>query len=283
MLVPRVVVSCGSPASAVARRVGNLPLSSYDARGLDLNITGETMDASEQNRWKKAAAEAAAKLVETGMVVGLGTGSTASFVVSELGRRVSQEGLRIIGIPTSERTAEQARSLKIPLATLAEHTEIDLTIDGADEVERGTLYLIKGHGGALLREKIVAAASKRMAVVADETKLVERLGTHFSVPVEVVPFGWQATKRKLSQLGANPTLRLGADKRPYVTDGGHYIVDCAYGPMQAPKEVAHHLDHVVGAVEHGLFLGFASQVFIGGHSGVKVLTPKVESSVSRKA
>jgi ribose 5-phosphate isomerase A len=283
MLVPRVAVSCGSPASAVARRVGNLPLSSYDARGLDLNITGETMDASEQNRWKKAAAEAAGKLVETGMIVGLGTGSTASFVVSELGRRVSQEGLRIIGIPTSERTAEQARSLKIPLATLAEHTEIDLTIDGADEVERGTLYLIKGHGGALLREKIVAAASKRMAVVADETKLVERLGTHFSVPVEVVPFGWQATERKLSQLGANPTLRLGADKRPYVTDGGHYIVDCAYGPMQAPKEVAHHLDHVVGAVEHGLFLGFASQVFVGGHGGVKVLTPKVESSASRWA
>jgi ribose 5-phosphate isomerase A len=283
MLVPRVAVSCGSPASAVARRVGNLPLSSYDARGLDLNITGETMDASEQNRWKKAAAEAAGKLVETGMIVGLGTGSTASFVVSELGRRVSQEGLRIIGIPTSERTAEQARSLKIPLATLAEHTEIDLTIDGADEVERGTLYLIKGHGGALLREKIVAAASKRMAVVADETKLVERLGTHFSVPVEVVPFGWQATERKLRQLGANPTLRLSADKRPYVTDGGHYIIDCAYGPMQAPKEVAHHLDHVVGAVEHGLFLGFASQVFVCGHGGVKVLTPKVESSASRWA
>lgn len=283
MLVPRVAVSCGSPASAVARRVGNLPLSSYDARGLDLNITGETMDASEQNRWKKAAAEAAAKIVETGMIVGLGTGSTASFVVSELGRRVAEEGLRIVGIPTSERTAEQARSLKIPLATLAEHTEIDLTIDGADEVERGTLYLIKGHGGALLREKIVAAASKRMAVVADETKLVERLGTHFAVPVEVVPFGWQATERKLRQLGANPTLRLGADKRPYVTDGGHYIVDCAYGPMQAPKEVAHHLDHVVGAVEHGLFLGFASQVFVGGHGGVKVLTPKVESSASRWA
>jgi ribose 5-phosphate isomerase A len=283
MLVPRVAVSCGSPASAVARRVGNLPLSSYDARGLGLNITGETMDASEQNRWKKAAAEAAAKIVETGMIVGLGTGSTASFVVSELGRRVAEEGLRIVGIPTSERTAEQARSLKIPLATLAEHTEIDLTIDGADEVERGTLYLIKGHGGALLREKIVAAASKRMAVVADETKLVERLGTHFAVPVEVVPFGWQATERKLRQLGANPTLRLGADKRPYVTDGGHYIVDCAYGPMQAPKEVAHHLDHVVGAVEHGLFLGFASQVFVGGHGGVKVLTPKVESSASRWA
>jgi ribose 5-phosphate isomerase A len=240
------------------------------------------MDAAEQIKWKKVAAEAAAKLVESGMVVGLGTGSTASFVVGELGRRVAQEGLRLVGIPTSDRTAEQARNLKIPLATIGEHTEIDLTIDGADEVERGTLFLIKGHGGALLREKIVAAASKRMIVVADETKLVERLGTNFSVPVEVVPFGWQSTERRLSKLGANPTLRMGPDNKPYVTDGGHYIVDCAYGPMQGPKETAHHLDHVVGVVEHGLFLGFASQVFVGGGSGVTVLRPKVEASASKK-
>lgn len=240
------------------------------------------MEPSAQNRWKKAAAEAAAKLVEPGMVVGLGTGSTAAFLLSELGRRVAEEGLRIVGIPTSERTAEQARSLKIPLTTLAEHAEIDLTIDGADEVERDTLFLIKGHGGALLREKIVAAASKQMAVVADETKLVERLGTHFSLPVEVVPFGWQATERKLSQMGANPALRLGADKKPYVTEGGHYIVDCAYGPIQAPKEVAHHLDHVVGVVEHGLFLGFASRVYVAGQGGVEVFTPKAGSSVPKK-
>jgi ribose 5-phosphate isomerase A len=240
------------------------------------------MEPSAQNRWKKAAAEAAAKLVEPGMVVGLGTGSTAAFLLSELGRRVAEEGLRIVGIPTSERTAEQARSLKIPLTTLAEHAEIDLTIDGADEVERDTLFLIKGHGGALLREKIVAAASKQMAVVADETKLVERLGTHFSLPVEVVPFGWQATERKLSQMGANPALRLGADKNPYVTEGGHYIVDCAYGPIKAPKEVAHHLDHVVGVVEHGLFLGFASRVYVAGQGGVEVFTPKAGSSVPKK-
>jgi ribose 5-phosphate isomerase A len=240
------------------------------------------MDASDQNSWKKEAAEAAAALVESGMIVGLGTGSTAAYVVSELGRRVASDGLRIVGIPTSERTAEQARSLRIPLATLAEHSEIDLTIDGADEVERGTLNLIKGHGGALLREKIVAAASKRMAVVADETKLVDSLGAHFSVPVEVVPFGWQATERKLKQLGANPVLRLEADKKPYVTDGGHYIVDCAYGPMRTPKEVAHHLDHVVGVVEHGLFLGYASQVFVGGRDGVKIYTPKAEASATSK-
>lgn len=229
------------------------------------------MDAGEQNRWKKEAAEAAAKLVENGMVVGLGTGSTAAFLVSELGRRVAQEGLRFTGIPTSERTAEQARGLKIPLTTLAEHSKIDLTIDGADEVERGTLFLIKGHGGALLREKIVAAASKRMAVIADETKMVKRLGSMFSVPVEVVPFGWQATEAKLKALGANPALRLGADGKPYITDGGHYIVDCALGPMANPKKVARELDEVVGVVEHGLFLGFAQQVFIGGPGAVKIL------------
>jgi ribose 5-phosphate isomerase A len=192
--------------------------------------------------------------------------------VSELGRRVAEDGLRLVGIPTSERTAEQARSLNIPLTTLAEHSEIDLTIDGADEVERGTLFLIKGHGGALLREKIVAAASKRMAVVVDESKIVKRLGSTFSVPVEVVPFGWQATERKLKALGANPALRPGTDGKPYVTDGGHYILDCAFGPMKDPKKVARELDGVVGVVEHGLFLGFAQQVFVGGPQGVKILT-----------
>src|ERR1700732_894172 len=174
------------------------------------------MNLSQQDQRKRAAAEAAAKLVETGMVVGLGTGSTAAFLVSALGRRVAEENLRIVGIPTSERTAEQARSSNIPLTTFAEHTEIDLTIDGADEILPGPLYLIKGHGGALLREKIVAAASKRMIVVADESKVVERLGSLVSVPVEVVPYGWQATQEKLIQLEGRPAIRLGADKKPYI-------------------------------------------------------------------
>ncbi|HKV05196.1 MAG TPA: ribose-5-phosphate isomerase RpiA [Candidatus Acidoferrales bacterium] len=234
------------------------------------------MDPSAQDRWKQAAAEAAAKLVEDGMVVGLGTGSTAALFVSALARRVAEERLRISGIPTSESTADQARRLKIPLTSFAEHAQVDLTVDGADEVERGTLFLIKGHGGALLREKIVAAASKRVAIVADETKLVERLGSVVSVPVEVVRFGWEATERRLRQLGGNPSLRLGPDAKPYVTEGGHLILDCAFGPMEAPKEVAHHLDHVVGAVEHGLFLGFAREIFVGGRDGVKVLK-KAES------
>jgi ribose 5-phosphate isomerase A len=229
------------------------------------------MDALEQNQWKKAAAEEAAKLVEDGMVVGLGTGSTAAYFVAALGWRVAGSNLRFTGIPTSEHTAAQARSLKIPLTSFAEHDRIDLTVDGADEIEKETLYLIKGHGGALLREKIVAAASKRMIVIADETKLSARLGSLVSVPVEVVQFGWQATQRRLRELSGNPTLRLGKDGQPYVTDGGHYIIDCAFGPLENPKDTAHHLDHVVGAVEHGLFLNYAREVFVGGRDGVTML------------
>jgi ribose 5-phosphate isomerase A len=179
--------------------------------------------------------------------------------------------LRILGIPTSDRTAEQARAEKIPLTTFADHTQIDLTVDGADEVLPGPLYLIKGHGGALLREKIVATASQRMAVVADDTKLVTRLGELASVPVEVVPFGWQVTARRLADLGGKPALRLGADQKPYITDGGHYILNCAFGAMDAPKEIAHHLDHVVGLIEHGLFLKVATEAFIAGPNGVRVL------------
>jgi ribose 5-phosphate isomerase A len=231
----------------------------------------DRLDSREQNQWKRAAGEAAAKLVETGMVLGLGTGSTTTFFINALGKRVAHEHLRVVGIPTSLKTAALARSLKIPISTFAAHAQIDLTVDGADEVERGTLYLIKGHGGALLREKIVAAASKRLVIVADETKEVDRLGSLVSVPVEVVKFGWQATQQKLQALGGNPSLRLAANKKIFVTDGGNYIMDCAFGPMEKPKEVAHHLDHVVGAVEHGLFLGFAKEVYVGGRGGVKIL------------
>jgi ribose 5-phosphate isomerase len=229
------------------------------------------MELSQQDQWKKEAGEAAAMLVEDGMVVGLGTGSTARFAIAAIGRRVAEEGLRIVGIPTSDRTAEQARTEKIPLTSFAAHTQIDLTIDGGDEVLPGTLYLIKGHGGALLREKIVASASKRMAVVADDTKLVKCLGESVSVPVEVVPFGWQVTARRLAELGGKPTLRLGPDQKPYLTDSGHYILNCAFGAMNDPKETAHHLDHVVGLIEHGLFLKFATEAFIAGPNGVKVL------------
>jgi len=229
------------------------------------------MDAQQQNEAKKAAAIAAAKIVESGMLVGLGTGTTATYLVAELGRRVAQENLRIEALPTSEKTAEQARALKIPLVTFAERSDLDLDIDGADEVLAASLYLVKGHGGALLREKIVAAASKRMFVIVDETKIVSQLGTTMPVPVEVVPFGWESTERKLVELGAKPVLRKGADGKAYLTDGGHYILDCDFGAIADPKELAHHLDHVVGAVEHGLFLKYASKVFVGGPGGVRLL------------
>ena len=230
------------------------------------------MSLTEQNEWKRVAAQAAAQLVEDGMVVGLGTGSTAALFLQALARRVAQ-GLRVRGIPTSDASGELARQLHVPLTTFAEDLQIDLTVDGTDEVERGTLFLIKGRGGALLREKIVAAASRRMLVVADETKIAERLGSRCSVPVEVVPFGWQATENKLQQIGAKPVLRLNSQQKPFTTDSGNYIIDCAFGAMENPKHVAQRLDQVIGSVEHGLFLGFASLVLVGGRDGLQTLQP----------
>jgi ribose 5-phosphate isomerase A len=219
---------------------------------------------------KQAAAESAAAQVKDGMIVGLGTGSTSKLAVAALGRRVA-EGLRFVGIPTSEATAAQARSLGIQLTSLAEVSKIDVTIDGADEVEEGTLYLIKGLGGALLREKIVASASKRLVIIVDETKRVGHLGTHVPVPVEVVPFGWQATAHRLEELGAKPVMRRNPDGNPFLSDGGHNILDCTFGPIANPAELAKELDHVVGLVEHGLFIGLTSEVHVANHAGVLVL------------
>lgn len=229
-----------------------------------------SIDPSVLNGFKKAAAIAAVKQLGDDMIVGLGSGTTASLAVEAIGDRV-RSGLRIIGIPTSERIAQQARGLSIPLATLGEHPRIDITIDGADEVESGTLHLIKGGGGNLLREKIVAASSARLVIIADETKVVPRLGTGFSLPVEVVPFGWESTAHRLSESGANPILRTGADGKPYITDGGHYILDCAYGAIPYPLELQTRLDGIVGVVEHGLFLGMAAEAIIGGPEGVQHL------------
>jgi ribose 5-phosphate isomerase A len=229
------------------------------------------MDPHQQ--FKQAAAEVAVALVESGMIVGLGTGSTAKLAVEALGRRV-QEGLEIVGIATSDYTARQARGLGIRISSLAEHPEIDLTIDGADEIQRGTLDLIKGGGGALLREKVVASSSHRLIIIADETKLVDRLGAHFAVPVEVVQFEWQATERKLQKLGARTTLRAGPDQKPFVTDGGNFIVDCGFSPIEAPAALDQQLNAMVGVVEHGLFLKMTSQAIVAGRDGVKVLLPR---------
>src|SRR3954454_18403926 len=220
---------------------------------------------------KRAAAERAVEFVESGMVLGLGTGSTAAFVIEVLARRVAR-GLGVVAIPTSEYTAEMARGLGIPLATLGEHRRIDLAIDGADEVERGTLDLIKGHGGALLREKIVAAASERFIVVVDDEKLVNRLGERVPVPVEIVQFGWQATASSLEKLGTRPELRqMGG--RTFVTDGGNFILDCPFGSIAEPRQLEQAINMTVGVVENGLFLGRSAAVVVASADGIEMLTP----------
>jgi ribose 5-phosphate isomerase A len=227
------------------------------------------MSTAEQ--LKEVAAVAAAAQLQNGMIVGLGSGSTARLLVSAIGRRVA-EGLKIIGIPTSEQTADQAEKLGIPLATLGDYPTIDVTIDGADEVELGTLDLIKGGGGNQLREKIVAIAGPRMVVIVDESKIVSQLGTKAKVPVEVVQFGWQATARHLTNLGGIPGMRMTADDKPFITDGGNYILDCAFGPIASASELARAIDGVVGVVEHGLFIGMATEVLIGSSEGVTRMT-----------
>lgn len=218
---------------------------------------------------KRAAAERAATVVEDGMVVGLGSGSTANFAIAALAARVAA-GLRIACIPTSERTAALAGRLGLKLVSFAEHRRADLDIDGADAVVRSTLTLIKGHGGALLREKIVACASRRMIVVIDETKLVDRLGPGTVVPVEIVSFGWETVLDRLIAAEATPRLRRNGTA-PFVTDNGNFIADCTLAAIPDAAALAARLKSIVGVVESGLFVGFAAQVFVGRPSGVELI------------
>ena len=223
----------------------------------------------ERDDLKRAAAERAVEFVESGMVLGLGTGSTAGFVLQRLAARIA-DGLSVVAIPSSEQTAAAARRLGIPLAGFAEHRRIDLAIDGADEVARCSLDLIKGGGGALLREKIVAAASDRFVVVVDQEKLVDRLGARMPVPVEVVQFGWQATAASLERLGAAPMLRQNGG-RPFVTDGGNYILDCRCGAIADAGNLERRLNMTVGVVDCGLFVGRASAVVVASPGGIEIL------------
>jgi ribose 5-phosphate isomerase A len=223
---------------------------------------------AQKDAQKRAAAEAAAAMVEDGMVIGLGTGSTASFAIAALSRRV-REGLRILAIATSERSAAQARSGGIPLTSFAEHRRLDLTIDGADEIERGSLNLIKGLGGALLREKIVAVASDRLVIVADARKLTERLGGMAPVPVEVVLFGWETTAQRLRGLGTEPVLRRDAGGQPYRTDSGNLILDCVFGPIDDPAGLDRAIGQTIGVVETGLFIGIAELALVADAAGVQ--------------
>ncbi len=224
--------------------------------------------------FKRRAAEAAMAEVRDGMRLGLGTGSTARHFVDCVGAAV-RDGLKVLCVPTSEATAAQARGLDIPLTDLETTTELDLTVDGADEIGPG-LALIKGAGGALLREKLVAAASLRMIVIADATKTVDQLGK-FPLPVEVNHFGFGATERAIGQVmrefGATGGLarRLRADGSAYVTDGGHAILDASFGRILRPEALARALHDIPGVVEHGLFIGLCRRAYVAGAAGVEVL------------
>ena len=227
---------------------------------------------------KRQAAARALDWVQSGMRLGLGTGSTARHLVDLLGEKV-RSGFQVVGVPTSEATRLQAEQCGIPLTTLDETPELDLTIDGADEIGPD-LSLIKGGGGALLREKIVASASARMIVIADDSKWVPVLGK-FPLPIEVVPFGWRATERQIrTALNlADPdavALRAGksgssGDGHPFVTDGGHFILDAKLGQIADPKSVAARLTAIPGVVEHGLFIGLAHAVVLAGAAGARVI------------
>ncbi|HVJ41401.1 MAG TPA: ribose-5-phosphate isomerase RpiA [Dongiaceae bacterium] len=219
---------------------------------------------------KRQAAIRAVEEVRDGMVVGLGTGSTAAFAIEALAARVAA-GLQVVCIPTSEKTAALARQVALPLTDFRHHPVIDLTIDGADQVEPHTLHLIKGGGGALLREKIVAAASRRLLVIVDETKLADRLGDPVLLPVEVVPFGHEALVPRLRKIGLVPQLRV-EEGRPFATDGGHYILDCRCGRIEDAAALESSLAQMVGVVESGLFVNLASTVMIGRSQEVEIVS-----------
>ena len=228
-----------------------------------MNTPADLKKVHEQE--KQAAAREAVKLVEAGSIVGLGSGSTATYAIRFLAERVHQ-GLKITGIPTSQATKDLAQQLGIPLTTLEEHPQIDIDIDGADEVDPH-LNLIKGGGGALLREKIIASASKRFVIVAESVKQVAHLG-RFPLPVEVIPFAESLIQKRIAALGAQVALRHRPDGKAYVTDEGHHILDCTFGKIADPADLAQKLRAMPGVVEHGLFIGMAELAFVGKDGGV---------------
>ncbi|GAJ27737.1 ribose-5-phosphate isomerase RpiA [Acidomonas methanolica] len=230
-------------------------------------------DEKDVARLKEEAARRAVTYVEDGMIVGLGTGSTARFMIAALGERVKNEGLRIEAIATSEASDVQARELGIPMTDFAAHSVFDIGIDGADEVERGTLELVKGLGGALLREKIVASACRRFVVIVDESKLVDRLGTHAPLPVEVVPWGWERAARLLAETGAQAAKPRMVRDKLFVTDNSNLILDCHYPGIDDPAALSRAILAITGVVDHGLFLGMTSEVLVAGTGGVQRLVP----------
>lgn len=228
------------------------------------------MTTDETTQRKQQAAYRAVAFVKSGMVLGLGEGSTAIWALRRIGELLQAGELHdIVGIPVSQNIKYQARQAGIPLATLADYAEIDLTIDGADEVDPA-FNLIKGGGGALLCEKIVAQASKREIIIVDDSKLSPRLGTNWAVPVEVVIFGWEAQRRYLEGLGATVKPRL-KDGQMFITDEGHYILDCDFGPIEDVVVLGQKIKMRTGIVEHGLFIDLATDVIVAGVDGVRQL------------
>ncbi|GGA03169.1 ribose-5-phosphate isomerase A [Paenibacillus marchantiophytorum] len=227
---------------------------------------------------KKLAGEQAATYIEEGMILGLGTGSTVYWTIQKLGELVKQ-GLKIKGIPTSKATEHLARELGIPILDISEVQEIDLTIDGADEVNPD-FALIKGGGGALFREKMVASLSRRLLIVVDDSKVVSTLGK-FPLPVEVVPFGWEITSRNIARLGCSPKLRLHT-AGPFITDNGNYILDCYFTEIQHPELLNEQLTKIIGVVETGLFVNMAEMIIVGGNDGVSVKSTPMQSEAANE-
>jgi ribose 5-phosphate isomerase A len=222
----------------------------------------------EEEDMKKMAGEKAVEYAEDGMTLGLGTGSTVEYTLRKLGELV-KDGLKIKGIPTSMHTRKIAKECNIPLTTLEENPEIDLTIDGADEVD-SNLNLIKGGGGALTREKIIAYYSKKEIIVIDETKIVKALGIDFSLPVEVVKFGWTSTKKALEGFGCTAELRKIIND-PYLTDNSNYILDCDFERIEEPEQIEKDINSIPGVVENGLFIGLVDEVIVGSKQGIMTL------------
>ena len=227
-----------------------------------------------QDELKQKAAHRAVEFVDSGMVIGLGTGSTTAFAVARIGERLKSGDLKnIIGIPTSIRTEKLARELGIPLCGLGDRPLIDVTIDGADEVDPD-LNLIKGGGGALLREKVVAQASQKNIIIVDESKLSPRLGTRWALPVEVIPFAAKSEETFLKSMATAVNLRIDDKGQPFQTDQNNYILDANFGEMTDPDGLASRLNERAGIVEHGLFLGLASDVIVAAENGIRHLKRK---------
>lgn len=231
----------------------------------------------EREELKKLAGEKATEHVKDDMIVGLGTGSTVEYSLRKLGKMV-RDGLKIKGIPTSVHTKRIAQEEKIPLTTLEENPEIDVTIDGADEVD-SNLNLIKGGGGALTREKIIAFNSKKVIIVVDDSKIVKALGIDFSLPVEVIKFSWCATKKIIESFGCSVEIRNVMENEPFISDNGNYILDCEFEKIDNPEQLEIDLNCIPGVVENGLFVNLVDKVIVGGKQGI--LTLEKEKTVVR--